>query len=583
VKIVRALVAGLAVSAAGCLWLFPIEKQESNASATTGASGSGGVAGGSGSAGAAGSSVAAIDAGECTVNSDCGQDYTVCRASTHTCVDLQDQEACILVKGNWNDPNAFIFGAFATEPPGAPEKSNAIYNYELALNEINAAGGLPESQGDKRHPLAAVICNNDPKVAATDPNFYTKSLNHLVDDLGVLAIVADLAPDQLIEAFQSTKKKGKKVFFLSPGAANNALVNFKEDEGLVWNMIGPPADLVDGYVDLVRRIETYVTSSSDAGSTSMRVATVLKDDPSETDHELLAELYGAVLPRLAFNSKSAQDQLGGNYREFRIGSTADAGTPTQVGDAINSFAPHLVISMTGTDFTTNNLHGTNLPPGVAQRIIYFATGGPGRDLWANHNYPFFILSPINVAATSDLTSILQSSVALQDKVIYQRLLGINVAGADDRDVYNEYRKRLGAFNKDAGDGFENYYDSIYYLAYAVYAAGVESVDAPHINAGMSQLSSGPEAKVGSIEMLDDGGTVNLIENAFALIKQNSSVQLFGAGGSEFENSSGVRIDKAGLFCYRYNNDSVPIYFAPAEIFDPKKQKWTSFNSCAAGL
>jgi len=499
-------------------------------------------------------------------------------------VELQTKtDECILVKGNWSDPNAFIFGAYATEPPLTPGTSNPIYNYELALNEINAAGGLRERQGETRHPLAAVICNNDPKVAARDPNFYTRSLNHLVDDLGVSAIVADLAPDQLIKAFRSTRDKGKKVFFLSPGAANNALVDFKEDEGLVWNMIGPPGDLVDGYVDLVHRVEAYVRSNGDAGSTPMRVATVVKDDPGEVDHELLTELYAAVLPRLTFNSDSAQNQNDGNYRVFHIGATGDAGTPAQVGDAINSFAPHLVISMTGTDFTTNNLHGATTPPGVAQRIIYFAAGGPGRELWATHTYPFFILSPINVAATNDLSSILQSPIAIQDRIIYQRLLGINVAGADDRDVYNEYRKRLALFNMAAADGYENYYDSIYYLAYAVYAAGVESADANKIRGGMTQLSAGPEVRVGSIEMLDDGGTLNLIENAFAEIKQNTSVLLIGTAGSEFDNTSGVRIDKAGLFCYRYNNGSTPISFSPAEIFDPKKQKWTIFDSCGAGF
>jgi len=38
-KLLRAIAAFVAVSAAGCLWLFPIEKKESSATATTGASG----------------------------------------------------------------------------------------------------------------------------------------------------------------------------------------------------------------------------------------------------------------------------------------------------------------------------------------------------------------------------------------------------------------------------------------------------------------------------------------------------------------------------------------------------------------
>jgi hypothetical protein len=575
VKSARVLACVSMAASAGCLWLFPIQKDETRG--TSEPDGSIDSAGADGSSGGT-ESGAQSEAGECTVNSDCPQDFTLCRA--HTCLPLRTDE-CILVRGNWNHPNAFIFGAYATEPMSAPETSQAIYNYELALNEFNAVGGLPDGNGNM-HPLAAVICNNDPKQAALVPDFYGKSLHHLVDDLGVSAIVADLAPAELVSAFNTTAKEGKNVFFLNPGAANNDLLSLSSvDNGLVWSILGPPKDLAPGYVDLVHRIEKYIRARSDAGTTPLRVAVVRSDDPNEVDHELLNELYAAVEPNLSFNADSAEDQKGGNYREFPI-HTADAGTPTpsDVADAVNDYAPHIVISMTGTDFTS--IQSPSRPEGVAHRMITFVKGGSAdRVPWVQHEYPFFIFSPINAAATSDFSALLQSSTAGSFRVIYERFLGINVAGADDRDVYSEYQKRLRNYQKQAADGFENYYDAIYYLAYAIYRAGVVSIDGRNISSGMSSLSNGVPLRVGPMGVID-GGMAQLIDQAFQELKTHGSVQLVGASGSGFDVMHGVRINKAGLYCFEDINGT-PISHQPAEIFDAVQQKRTVLAQCTPGL
>jgi hypothetical protein len=291
-----------------------------------------------------------------------------------------------------------------------------------------------------------------------------------------------------------------------------------------------------------------------------------------------------VEPNLSFNADSAEDQKGGNYREFPI-HTADAGTPTpsDVADAINDYAPHIVISMTGTDVTS--VPSLSKPEGVAHRMLTFVKGGSSdRVPWVQHEYPFFIFSPINAAATSDFNALLRSSTALSYQVIYQRFLGIYVAGADDRDVLAQYLERLRTSQPLAADGFENYYDAIYYLAYAIYRAGVVSIDGHNISAGMSSLGNGVPLKVGSMETID-GGTIQLIDQVFQELKAHGSVQLIGASGSQFDVSHGVRIDKAGLYCFQYNTGSTPISHQPAEIFDAVAQKWTVIAQaqCTPGL
>ncbi len=219
-------------------------------------------------------------------------------------------------------------------------------------------------------------------------------------------------------------------------------------------------------------------------------------------------------------------------------------------------------------------------------MLTFVKGGSSdRVPWVQHEYPFFIFSPINAAATSDFSALLRSSTALSYQVIYQRFLGINVAGADDRDVLAQYVERLRNYQPLAAGGFENYYDAIYYLAYAVYRAGVVSIDGRNISAGMSSLSNGAPMKVGPMEVTIDGGTIQLIDQVFQELKAHGSVQLIGASGSQFNVSHGVRIDKAGLYCFQYNNGSTPISHQPAEIFDPAGPKWTVIAQaqCTPGL
>jgi hypothetical protein len=563
------VLAGLAaVAAVGCLWLYPIQRDDTNSSNT--ATGMGVSTTSAGAAGTAGTSVMTEnEAGQCITNEDCGDPSMtyICRA--HKCVALKSED-CLVLLGKWNDPNAFIFGAYAYYNPNNPAMSQPIYNYDLAIKELNDPGGLPDINalndagglldgGGTRHPLAAVVCNNDP-AKASDPNFYRGTLLHLIDDIGVSAIIADLPPKDLMNAFDTTRMEGKSVFLLSPGAATSDLLKLPDD-GLVWNMIGPPSDLAEGYADLVGRIEKYVQSHTDAGTTPLRVAAVVKDDPNDAHHQLWTELWGAVKPQLKINGFAVTDNRNAaNYREFSIDANKDGGAPEAVGNAVNDFVPHIVISMVGDDFTKRGLL-TDHSEGVAQSIVTQVNGNVSPREWVQHEYPFFILSPINVVSTTELNQLLTSSTGVAFKVLYERLLGINVGGADDRDVLNDYTTRLRNFNKDAVDGLENYYDSIYYLAYAVYAEGVEPIDGPKINKGMSQLNTGKREKVGP-----DG-----IEAVFRDLK-TGTIQLSGAGGSKFDTQTGARKDKAGIFCF-HDVNGTPNARYPAEIFDPETPGW----------
>jgi hypothetical protein len=160
-------------------------------------------------------------------------------------------------------------------------------------------------------------------------------------------------------------------------------------------------------------------------------------------------------------------------------------------------------------------------------------------------------------------------------VLYNRFLGISIAGADDRALYGDYLKRLRLFQRMASDGFENYYDAIYYLAYSVYVEGVERpLDGLQISAGMSRMNNGMQFSVGPTD----------IRAVFdALQGRDGSITLIGAGGSLFDVPHGVRIDKAGLYCFEFNNFSIPLPHQPAEIYDAPNDTWKVLYECAPGL
>jgi hypothetical protein len=229
----------------GCALFYPIgEKLDSDAGAS--AEGAAGTTLSDGGGHETSRDRAALG---CASDQECrgdGDDTpAICRRTDNTCQKLLTEECRVVYPRTWADPHAVVLGAYTVLLPNNPEDSDLVWNYELAVQEFDTQGGLPDPNG-ARHTLVTVICNNDPTIAATDLEFLSRSLDHLTDVVGVAAIVADLPPKDLIDAFHRTQQKGKDVFFLSPGPANNDLVSL-DDAGRVWSMLGLAVDLAPGY------------------------------------------------------------------------------------------------------------------------------------------------------------------------------------------------------------------------------------------------------------------------------------------------------------------------------------------------
>jgi hypothetical protein len=469
----------------------------------------------------------------------------------------------------WSDPHAVVLGAYAQLPALDPENSDLVWSYELAVREFDDKGGLPDAKG-ALHTLVLVVCNGDPAIIAKDPAYLLRSLDHLVDDLGVSAVVADLSPKDLIFSFRRTVEKGKDVFFLGPGPANNELARL-DDQGRVWSMLGLPADLAPAYKALLQRVESYIRSI-DPSVQKLRVAVARSSDVDEPRHEELSELADAITRTsasdpnpnlLVFNGTDvASNEAAGNYREYTV--DADPGSPASVGQQLLDYQPHVIISMMGPAFT--HFDTVAAFDGVEDTIESRST---------DHGYPFYVLSPVNASAWQDVAMTIKS-VAQRYPDAHRRFLGIDVATADDPTLYYQYLDRLRSptAHPEAREGTENYYDPIYYLAYAMYRAGVDRpILGGNILAGMNATLAGARYDVGP-------DPIPFVFLALQPTHPPLSIELVGTMGEpNFNQLTGTRVNRAALYC-----------FPPPPTFDVARQvqvyaggTWQGTFGCFAGF
>src|SRR6185295_8370169 len=95
---------------------------------------------------------------------------------------------------------------------------------------------------------------------------------------------------------------------------------------------------------------------------------------------------------LEFNGVGlAANQSAGNYREFVVDATPES--PSAIARQIMDFGPHVVLSMAGPAFTRFDTVAKY--DGVVDTIESLST---------DRRYPFFILSPVNASAWTDVAA-----------------------------------------------------------------------------------------------------------------------------------------------------------------------------------
>ncbi|HEU4579972.1 MAG TPA: hypothetical protein VFS67_17050 [Polyangiaceae bacterium] len=408
-----------------------------------------------------------------------------------------------------------IFGAFTNVT-----LSTRLYNYDLAVSEFQMAGGIRTSGGTR--PVLMVACNG----AATEGSALEfqasldQAMDHLIE-LHVPGVVSGLEVPDLKHVFE--KGKAAKMFFMSSGESDSSLGAALQDNGLVWEVLPGGTGLARTYKPLVDRTISFLQGKGTLSGPA-RIALV-----SAPDISLLADMGNALQSApadggITFNDgKSVLDNIrennffGTTTPSIIADKTADLSTKV---DELLDFKPHIIVSTGASEFLTKIL------PSLEQRWDS-STGGQAR--------PFYILSPYQYNRPA-LTTAMTSSSTLR-----QRVIGLNAPAATDPGIYDSYVARFHINYPSEMDyeGYENYYDSAYYLLYAASAAAPALTDGASMVTGMSRLLQGTPYRVGPADM----------DTAVGALINGLSISLIGAGGPpNFNVLTGGKDDAASVWC-----------------------------------
>lgn len=474
--------------------------------------------------GASGAGGSSSGPGGCTSTEQCVADNLdepyICPEPGAECVALKTPE-CPLVFGDFNDNDALVVGAFLNLPASAPLSQMSALNVKLAIEEFNGSmGGLPGGPLGKLRPLVMVACRND-------ADLMTSAAEHLIGEVGVPAILAHLPSAEMKDLFVDHALPSG-TFVINPGFADNSLTSLST-QGLFWHVIGDIRDVAPTYVPLLQRVEAYLRPGLTG---DLRVAMVVAERYAEES------IANTMVGDLVFNGKSVSEN-GDNF--FSAGVTALADDPTAdystVNAALLDFAPSVIIAITRDEFASRILP-------VVEQSWPNTTGAPPR--------PFYVI-PTALSGNLDLlefVSITSDGATSADKI--SRIVGVAPASAEDMTLYEQFlvrfRTEYPAF-ENAG-GFENFYDAVYLLADAMYAAGsVPEITGADIARGMQRVvaESGVTIDIGPTHIAD----------GFSALATGGTIRLNGTmGPANFDPGVGARRGSGSVYCFLEQDDAV---------------------------
>ncbi|MEO7036251.1 MAG: ABC transporter substrate-binding protein [Polyangiaceae bacterium] len=227
-------------------------KNGGDAGMNTASGGTGNNAGGGGDAASlAGEGGMDMSPPDCTTNQECtdraeAEDMGVAGAAAETaaaaavcvttptahCVRLLSDD-CDTITGNYLDNTAIVIGSlFSTKGTTAPTNIPRQQSAELAIEQINAAGGIPSnSTSANGRPLVMVSCDE-----STD---LVRAATHLVSDLHVPAIVGPNTSQDTLDVSTKVTVPGGTVVMSPTGVASS--IASLSDNDLTWLMV--PSDV----------------------------------------------------------------------------------------------------------------------------------------------------------------------------------------------------------------------------------------------------------------------------------------------------------------------------------------------------
>jgi branched-chain amino acid transport system substrate-binding protein len=420
----------------------------------------------------------------CATSAECGKQLgtpAVC-VKDRGCVALASEDCHVAADPAdiTNDATVWIGSMFPlTGPEAKAHGTREFQAVDLARRDFSEmlAGATARPHGS--HPIALLAC--DDSVDAR------RALHHLVEEVGVPAVIGFRSSNEAIDAATSTliPKGVVGVAALNTSPMISSLPTTAGQPRMIWRTTYSAAEMALPVAELVPRVLEPELKPK-LGGQPLRVALVRQNDATGLG------FADALFRSLRFNERSALENES-NYREFvgKLGAGGDAAEVSQIVGKLAAYAPHVIVYF-GSDEALVRI-AEPLEKGwrdSAMRPRYVKTSPLG--------------SPVHefIGASADR------------RHRFVSLTTVSTTAANARFV--------ARFNEEYGDSVtrtfspNSSYDAFYVLAYAMYALADQPVTGAALAAAIPRLTPpgatidvGPSGIFDAINKLASGGRVDL--------------------------------------------------------------------------
>ena len=380
---------------------------------------------------------------ECTGSPDNPQ---ACVAGA--CVALASED-CTLGAGDLSGDAIVIGALFQTTGPAAATNVARQQSALLAVEEINAVGGVPAAGVGTRH-LALVTCD-----AALDVK---RAARHLVDVLKVPAIVGPNTSQDTIAVTGEISAPGGTLL-LTPTAVASSIADLV-DENLTWMMVPSDEQRAPLMREQINALEAALRSERERSE--IRLSVIYRNDA------------------LGLGTRVGLNSLVLNDRSLVLNQSATP--PTAL---LEPYAPALVDAQALVDRQSAFAPDIVVLGGTAEAIEHIMV--PLEQGWGEGPRPYYIL--IDSLRGPELLNAVASNDDLRRRV---RGTGI-VPTTRSAPVYDAFRLAYQSRypgQPSSSTGMGPSYDAVHAIAYAIAATHMEPVTGASIARGLGRLHGG---------------------------------------------------------------------------------------------
>ena len=420
---------------------------------------------------AVGNDAAVVNPVGCTTNAECTELATaagdpnadagagsskvpaICLQPEGHCVMLTSED-CRTVTGDYENDRAIVVGSlFAVQGTTATQNIPRQQSAMLAVEEVNAAGGIPTNTAGSSRPMVMVSCDTSVNLV--------RAANHLVHDVKVPAIVGpNTSQDTLDVSNKVTIQAG--VVVMSPTAVAASISDLLDND-LTWLMIPSDNQRAQLMMRDINDLETKL--KSDRGLSRVKLSIIYRSDAlgigTRTSMDALV-INGAPLSD-PVNAGNAAGSVHIEPYDTKQTDPYSAIITKELG-----FGPDIVVLA-----------------GTAETVTKVLT--PLEQQWpAGANRPYYYL--IDPSKGPELLAAVTNNDDLRVRV---RGTGTK-PGVDSVAVSNafnlDYMARYGTSPTASGTGPS--YDAAYSIAYALAATKDLPVTGANIAKGLRKLAGG---------------------------------------------------------------------------------------------